>query len=251
MLASLPEGSEAGLRRLARGEVAAAAIHLHRLDGDDEMANCDAVAAAPGLHDAVVIAFARREQGLLVAAGNPLQLRDIADIACRARSARTAAARGGGAAAPAGARRPRRPVPRRVGAGQAAVPDRRRYRPGRALRPRRLRGRHPRGRARGRARFCAAHLGAVRPGAAPARLFPAAAAGAGQVRALGDLPRPREPSSPATTWTTRARSVGSIDRLCAARTYAISGREKLTLTVTLRSDPGLLGRGASKGDGPV
>ena len=38
-LASLPEGSEAGLQRLARGEVAAAAIHLHRLDGDDETAN--------------------------------------------------------------------------------------------------------------------------------------------------------------------------------------------------------------------
>jgi putative molybdopterin biosynthesis protein len=87
-LASLPEGSEAGLRRLARGEVAAAAIHLHRLDGDDDTANCDAVAAAPGLHDAVVIAFARREQGLLVAAGNPLQLREVADI--HARQARLA-----------------------------------------------------------------------------------------------------------------------------------------------------------------
>jgi excisionase family DNA binding protein len=87
-LAGLPEGSEAGLRRLARGEVAAAAIHLHRLDGDDDMANCDAVAAAPGLHDAVVIAFARREQGFLVAAGNPLQLREVADI--HARQARLA-----------------------------------------------------------------------------------------------------------------------------------------------------------------
>src|SRR5262245_61880025 len=31
-LASLPEGSEAGLRRLARGEVALAAIHLHRIE---------------------------------------------------------------------------------------------------------------------------------------------------------------------------------------------------------------------------
>src|SRR5262245_2069480 len=71
-LASLPEGSEAGLLRLARGEVTAAAIHLHRLDGDDELANADAVADAPGLHDAVLIAFARREQGLLVASGNPL-----------------------------------------------------------------------------------------------------------------------------------------------------------------------------------
>ena len=38
-LASLPEGSEEGLRRLMRGEVMVAAIHLHRLDGDDETAN--------------------------------------------------------------------------------------------------------------------------------------------------------------------------------------------------------------------
>ncbi len=82
-LAGLSEGSEAGLRRLARGEVAAAAIHLHRLDGDDERANLDAVASAPGLYDAVVIAFARREQGLLVAAGNPLQLRDVAGIGAK------------------------------------------------------------------------------------------------------------------------------------------------------------------------
>ena len=82
-LASLPEGSEAGLRRLARGEVAAAAIHLHRLDGDDELANCDAVASAAGLHDAVVIAVARREQGLVVAASNPLQLSDVASIVAK------------------------------------------------------------------------------------------------------------------------------------------------------------------------
>ena len=82
-LASLPEGSEAGLRRLARGEVTAAAIHLHRLDGDDEGANLDAVAGTSGLHDVVVIALARREQGLVVAAGNPLQLRDVANIAAK------------------------------------------------------------------------------------------------------------------------------------------------------------------------
>ena len=82
-LAALPEGSEAGLTRLARGEVMAAAIHLHRLDGDDAGANVEAVAAAPGLHDAVVIAFARREQGLLVAPGNPLALEDIASVAAR------------------------------------------------------------------------------------------------------------------------------------------------------------------------
>jgi excisionase family DNA binding protein len=87
-LAILPEGSEAGLRRLTQGEVMAAAIHLHRLDGDDETANHDAIADAPGLHDTVLIAFARREQGLLVAPGNPLKLSDIASVAaCRARIA--------------------------------------------------------------------------------------------------------------------------------------------------------------------
>ena len=82
-LASLPEGSEAGLRRLARGEITAAAIHVHRLAGDDEAANLDAVADAPGLHDVVVIAYARREQGLVLAPGNPLQLRDITGVAAR------------------------------------------------------------------------------------------------------------------------------------------------------------------------
>jgi excisionase family DNA binding protein len=80
-LASLPEGSEEGLRRLARGEVMVAAIHLHALNGDDEQVNIAAVADAPGLHDAVVIAFAQREQGILVAPGNPLELTDIASIA--------------------------------------------------------------------------------------------------------------------------------------------------------------------------
>ena len=87
-LASLPEGSESGLRRLARGDVQAAAIHLHRLEGDDDSANADTVANTPGLHDVVLIAFARREQGLLVAPGNPLKLSDIASVAAtRARMA--------------------------------------------------------------------------------------------------------------------------------------------------------------------
>jgi excisionase family DNA binding protein len=82
-LASLPEGSESGLRRLARGDVLAAAIHLHRIEGDDDDANADAVASVPGLHDAVTIAFARREQGLLVAPGNPMKLADIASAAAK------------------------------------------------------------------------------------------------------------------------------------------------------------------------
>jgi excisionase family DNA binding protein len=82
-LASLPEGSEEGLRRLVRGEVIAAAIHLHRLEGDDEAANTETVAVAHGLHDAVVIGFTRREQGIIVAEGNPLGLSGIASIAAR------------------------------------------------------------------------------------------------------------------------------------------------------------------------
>jgi putative molybdopterin biosynthesis protein len=82
-LASLPEGSEAGLGRLTRGEVLVAAIHIHRIDGDDDSANIDAVAAAAGLHDAVLIAFVRREQGLLVAPGNPQKLSDIASVVAR------------------------------------------------------------------------------------------------------------------------------------------------------------------------
>ncbi len=80
-LANLPEGSEEGLRRLTRREVMIAAIHLHRLDGDDDSANLDAVANAPGLHDAVVLGLVRREQGILVASGNPLGLSDMASIA--------------------------------------------------------------------------------------------------------------------------------------------------------------------------
>jgi excisionase family DNA binding protein len=76
-LALLSVGSEAGLAKLAANEVAIAAIHMHALDNDD--ANLTAVAAAQHLHDAVVIAFARREEGLLVAPGNPLALSSLAD----------------------------------------------------------------------------------------------------------------------------------------------------------------------------
>lgn len=79
-LASLPEGSESGLRRLRNREVAAAAIHLHRLNGDDENANIDAIAADSSLYDAVVFSFVRREQGLLVASGNPKNLTDMKSV---------------------------------------------------------------------------------------------------------------------------------------------------------------------------
>lgn len=80
-LAYLPEGSEAGLRRLSRREVVMAAIHLHALTEDGTSANIEAVSTMPGLHDAVVIGFLRREQGLVVAAGNPHGIASVAQIA--------------------------------------------------------------------------------------------------------------------------------------------------------------------------
>ena len=82
-LASLTEGTARGVDRLLRGEVIAAAIHFHSetisADSADD-ANIAAVRAMPGLHDAVLVAFARREQGLLLAPGNPNQLNSLADV---------------------------------------------------------------------------------------------------------------------------------------------------------------------------
>jgi excisionase family DNA binding protein len=76
-LALMPEGSQAGLDRLARNEVAAAGIHLHGFDLQED-ANVAAVCRRHGLHDVVLVAFARREQGLVLAKGNPLGLDGIA-----------------------------------------------------------------------------------------------------------------------------------------------------------------------------
>ncbi len=79
-LATLPEGSEAGLRRFIRGELVAAGIHLHALDGEELDANVEAMRDKPVLQNAVLMGFARREQGLVVAAGNPLGLDDLRDV---------------------------------------------------------------------------------------------------------------------------------------------------------------------------
>ena len=158
-LASLPEGSEEGLRRLTQSEVMIAAIHLHRLDGDDETANLDAVADAAGLHDAVVLGFARREQGILVAPGNPLGLSDMASIATFARTHGATPRRRRRAIAAARAVGARRHRPRRIEAGKTRLSDRTRYRPGDPRRPHRLRDRHAKRGEIGRARFPAARLG--------------------------------------------------------------------------------------------
>ena len=82
-LAILPEGSAAGYRRFLAGEVIAAAIHFHDLDDPMNDANVAVVAAEPTLYDAVLIGFAKREQGLLVARGNPLGITGISDAVAR------------------------------------------------------------------------------------------------------------------------------------------------------------------------
>jgi putative molybdopterin biosynthesis protein len=78
-LASLPEGSEAGYQRFLRGEVIAAAIHFHDLDDPEKDANPGIVSCEPTLYDAVLIGLAAREQGLIVAANNPLGLTRLRD----------------------------------------------------------------------------------------------------------------------------------------------------------------------------
>jgi excisionase family DNA binding protein len=79
-LASLTEGTARGVDRLQRGEVIAAAVHFHSDDESSEDANVAAVRAMPGLHDAVLVGLARREQGLLVPPGNPKRLHGLTDV---------------------------------------------------------------------------------------------------------------------------------------------------------------------------
>ena len=78
-LAMLPEGSEAGYQRFLKGEVLAAAIHFHSLHDVTADANVETVSREPALYDAVLIAFAARAQGFVVAKGNPLAIHSLGD----------------------------------------------------------------------------------------------------------------------------------------------------------------------------
>lgn len=78
-LAILPEGTEAGYRRFLEGSVIAAAIHFHDLDDPGKDANLGVVRQETSLIDAVLIGFAARDQGFIVATGNPLGVSDLRD----------------------------------------------------------------------------------------------------------------------------------------------------------------------------
>jgi excisionase family DNA binding protein len=77
-LAVLACGSSAGLERLALGEARIAAMHW--LDPTTGEYNVPLVRARMPGADVVVIEWAQRRQGLLVAPGNPLKIRVPADL---------------------------------------------------------------------------------------------------------------------------------------------------------------------------
>ncbi|MGY4345050.1 putative molybdopterin biosynthesis protein [Bradyrhizobium sp. GM7.3] len=79
----MSEGSARGLERLQRDEVMAVAMHFHSVDADGNLAaeaNATVLRDAPDLHDALLVAFARREQGLVLPPGNPKRLRGLSDV---------------------------------------------------------------------------------------------------------------------------------------------------------------------------
>ena len=80
-LALLTQGSTDGLERLARGEVSAALAHLPSADiAEFNREEADALLAGK---NCALVEWAKREQGLLVARGNPKKIRAVADLARR------------------------------------------------------------------------------------------------------------------------------------------------------------------------
>lgn len=80
-LAILTNGSRHGLEELAAGRATLAGAHL--IDPETGKYNIPAVRALLPRPDIVVIHWARRVQGLLVAKGNPLKIEGLADLAAR------------------------------------------------------------------------------------------------------------------------------------------------------------------------
>lgn len=77
-LAVLASGSRDGLERLAAGQAALAGLHIRETEGGGY--NVETIRRAIPHPDIVAIRWAEREQGLLVAAGNPLGLTGLDDL---------------------------------------------------------------------------------------------------------------------------------------------------------------------------
>src|SRR5262245_3144974 len=85
-LALLCSGSADGLRRIERGGAVAAGLHI--IDPDGGQYNLHALATTARFSDVVLIEWAWREQGLVLAPDNPLGLDSLSDVVhTRARGA--------------------------------------------------------------------------------------------------------------------------------------------------------------------
>ena len=80
-LATLFEGSVAGLKRFEAGEAVAVGLHLRAADGTY---NREAVRALAGVTDLVLLQWAWRDQGLVVRRGNPLGIAGVEDLKTKA-----------------------------------------------------------------------------------------------------------------------------------------------------------------------
>lgn len=89
-LATVYEGSLAGLEKLAHGKAQAAGLHV--FEPENGGWNRVHIARTPGLTSVVLIEWARRQQGLVVAAENPLGIEGVDDLAGRRVIPRQAAA---------------------------------------------------------------------------------------------------------------------------------------------------------------
>ncbi len=77
-LALRASGSLDGLKQLAAGEAMMAGLHVR--DGKSGEYNVPVLRDAAGLRDIVLIYWAQRRQGLVLAAGNPMKVRGLAEL---------------------------------------------------------------------------------------------------------------------------------------------------------------------------
>ena len=71
-------GSLDGLKQLAAGEALMAGLHVR--EGETGEYNVPVLRETPGLREIVLIHWAQRRQGLILASGNPLKIRRLADV---------------------------------------------------------------------------------------------------------------------------------------------------------------------------